>query len=503
MTFRFRRWMSTIIILLLSIGVKPCFSQKTIELTLDTAVGIAISNSYEVRQLQLSIERTRKWLEAERAGLRSRVYMNITAPEFESLSDYKWNSDLRKDELIRENTRLWQMNLAIRQPVILFGYPTNGYLSLNNRIRRYAQRDGQTDINYYNRYYLAFEQPLFQPNHLKNELEMAEIDLEQEELDYLQDLVDIVDDLADDYFDLLELAYQRQIHSNQIRLLEQTLQVAEYHAGSDSTRVIALRQVRVELANARERIDNIKSQWRIESSQMKQNLRLSRHDSLIISPDLQIEEKKIALESALQRAFSLHPEFRENQLEKREEEIELENTKGDNSFRLNLEMTYGLEKSDRQYQDLWESQDNSYTVALNAYIPIWDWGERRAEIQARQLTLKKRDLYIEETRDEIEYDVRNTITNLREYQRRSLRMKKNLALAREIAEASIQQYREDAISLQELFQNFTRQKETAQNFLEAYLGYRSAMVSIMEHTYYDFDKEIPLTERFKIDALNN
>ena len=71
--------------LLLSPG--PVKAQQAVELTLDRAVDLALEGSYHVRQLQLGIERTRSWLLAEQAGLKSRVYVNLRAPEVEAMSD--------------------------------------------------------------------------------------------------------------------------------------------------------------------------------------------------------------------------------------------------------------------------------------------------------------------------------------------------------------------------------------------------------------------------------
>ena len=84
------------------------------------------------------------------------------------------------------------MDLAISQPVILFGRPTNGYLSLNNKVYRYNQVNGGQDVSYYNRYYVKYAQPFFQPNRLKNNIEDAELDLERRELEYIEDRVHIV-----------------------------------------------------------------------------------------------------------------------------------------------------------------------------------------------------------------------------------------------------------------------------------------------------------------------
>ena len=133
-------------------------AQQSINLTLDRAFEIAMDNSYRIKHLQMGIERTRYLLKARQAGLKSRVYMYIRSPELDATSEFKWNSTLQKDEIVHQNTRLWQMDLSIRQPVILFGYPTNGYLSLNNRMYRYLQKEnGTEDVDYYNRYFIRFK----------------------------------------------------------------------------------------------------------------------------------------------------------------------------------------------------------------------------------------------------------------------------------------------------------------------------------------------------------
>ena|GEM_PF-3433298 len=73
--------------------------------TRDRAVELALRNSYQVRQLRLNIKRNTRRLEAERANLKSKVYLDFQAPEFQAISDYKWNSEQQKYETIKENTR--------------------------------------------------------------------------------------------------------------------------------------------------------------------------------------------------------------------------------------------------------------------------------------------------------------------------------------------------------------------------------------------------------------
>ncbi|MHB9028579.1 MAG: TolC family protein [Candidatus Latescibacterota bacterium] len=480
--------------------LKSCsvYAQEPVSLTLESAVEIAMANSYNIRQLQLGIERTRYNLKARQAGLKSKVYMNLRVPNFNYISDYKWNSDLQRDEIIKENNGLWQMDLSIRQPVVLLGYPTNGYLSLNNKTYRYLQKTegGVKNTNFYNRYFVRYEQPFFRPNTLKNDIEEGELDLQRNELEYLNNQVNLIESIGYDYYNLFRMSYYNEIYSRQIVSLEQAAELSRGFAEKDTTRAIETIQVQVDLANAKERLLSNQSSLRLGLARLKQRLRLTPGDSLFIQPDVQVIPVTVDLKRATEYACTLRPRLQLLNINRRQNEIDLQNTKGWNSFSVNLEMTYGLEKQHEEYQQLWEEYDNSYSVAVNAYIPIWDWGQHKAQIEAQKISLQRTELYREEARSEIESEVLNGVETLNEFQRRALTMNENLDVATELTAMSFEQYRENRITMQDLIQVISRQRDTENNFIEAYLGYRRALLSLMVDTFYDFEKKTPLLDRF-------
>lgn len=471
---------------------------ETIHLTLDQAVAIAMDNSFRIKQLKLGIERSRQWLKAERAGLKSRVYMNVKAPEFQAISDYKWDSVVAKDVIVRQNTQMWWMNLSIQQPVILFGYPTNGYLSLNNRLYQYNQLDNSNwDTSYYNRYFLKFEQPFFQPNRLKNDLEDAELDLEENELNFLDDQVDLIDDIADDYYKLFRSAMNDLIFVRYIDDLHRIEAIAHCSEQDSANQSIDCVQIQIEIANAEEKRAQNQSDFRLEATRMKQRLRLGETDSLVINPQMVIKPIDVNLEQAINFGTTLRPRMRLLEINRRKREIDLTNIEGWNSFRMNVEMTYGLEKQDHDYHDLWEEYDNSYSFTLNAYVPIWDWGQRKARIEAGKISIRQTELYQEEVKSRIESEIKNAVQNLREYQKRALNMQTNVKRTYDITSLSIEQYAEDKISLQDLLQTLARQRETENNFLDTYLGYRKSLLTLITDTYYDYENNIKLLEKFR------
>ena len=473
-------------------------AQQHVVLTFDSAVNIAMENSYRIKQLQLGIERTRYWLKANRAALKSRVYLNLTSPEFDGVSDYKWNSTLQKDEIIHQDTSLWQMDLSVRQPVVILGHPTNGYLSLNNKVYRYLQKiNGDKDIRYYNRHFVKFEQPLFKPNTLKNNIEDAELDLEETELDYLSDQISMIDDIADDYYDLYELAYMNRIYSHEVDNLETIYDIALAFAASDTNLTIEAIQAKIEYANAREELLENQSDTRLEISRMKQRLRMSDIDSLSLGElEVRITPVDINIDRAVQYGYTLRPRLRLLDIRRRKDEIDLNNAEGSDAFFVNLEMTYGLEKQDEEYERLVEDYDNSYSVSVNAYIPIWDWGRRKSRIEAERISLKKTELYIEESRNQIRSEIVNAVANLKEYQSRAINLQSNLSAMHEITEISIAQYRNGIISFNDLLQVVVRERETQSGFLDAYLGYRKSLLNLMINTYYDYERDVPLIDRF-------
>lgn len=472
---------------------------EPIELTFERMVDYALSTSYRVRYLNLDIDRTRLYLKASRARLKSRVDLDFSIPTINYVSETHWDSGLQRNVIQRENSRRMEAELSIRQPVILFGYPTNGYLSLNSRIYQLRQVEGaESDIRYYNRYFARYTQPLFQANELKNDLEEAELDLEGQELSFYDDVVRIIDNSADDYFDLFDIAYQRTIREGWVGRLEEALGLAQAQAAADPSQSIDVDQIRVELANAREELTSSESRFRLETSSLKTEFGIPAESVMTLDPVIELSRVPIDVEQAAQYALEVTPRMRQLEISRRRDEIDLDNTKGRGGFELDLSVSYGREMQDEVLGKIWGQPENSYTVNVEGSVPLWDWGERRARIRAEEINLQKSVLRIEETTRDIETGVRNEVRNVAEYEDRAFNMEDNLELSRQISRTSLQQYEDGSISALDLLQSIRREVDTAENFLDAYLGWRQALQRVQQMTYYDWERGTPLLDRFGI-----
>lgn len=470
-----------------------------VDLTLEGMVEFALNNSYRVRHLNINVQRTRLNLQASRARLKSRVDLDFTVPRINAISETRWNSALQRNVIERENSRRVAAELSVRQPVVLFGFPTNGYLSLNNSMYRLTQHEETTsDIRYYNRYYVRYTQPLFQSNTLRNDLEQAEMALEEEELDYQDDIIDIIDNTADDYYQLFEIAYEQLIRERYVENLQQALALAQAAAATDPQRSIDVDQITVELANAREEVTSLESRWRLETSSIKTEFNIPQAAVITIDPVIELSRVPIDSDLATRYAMEFTPRMRKLDLSYRRNEIRLDETKGRGGFELDLSLSYGREMQDEVFGQIWDEPENTYTVDVAGSLPIWDWGERKARIEASRLNVDQSQLRIEETTADIQNDIQNEVRNVAEFEERAFNMQANLELSQGITQTSMTRYGDGTISALDLLTGLRREMDTANNFLDAYLGWRGALQRMQQMTYYDFEYDTRVLNRFGI-----
>lgn len=79
-------------------------------------------------------------------------------------------------------------------------------------------------------------------------------------------------------------------------------------------------------------------------------------------------------------------------------------------------------------------------------------------------------------------------------------MQENLERAQRIAEESFSRYQTGTIGILDLLQALRREVDTVNTFLDAFLGWRQSLQRLQDLTYYDFEADLPVLDRFDIDV---
>lgn len=487
-------------------GGGPLAGQQVIDLTLDRMVELTMANSFRIQRVNLDLQRTRYNLQAEQARLKSRVDLRMQVPTVNVQSDNQFDAALGRNVIVRENSQRWQADLSISQPVVLFGYPTGGELSINSRLFQDKQVDGDGDVfnTYYNRYFIQYEHQLFQPNELKNDLEQAQLSVEENELEYKGDVISAINGVAYTYLGIFDQAYSIQIQEAYIGRLEAALGLAEDLAGAEPGRESDVEQLTIELANAEQDLLRTRGEFRRRAVEIKQDLRLSPEDSIIISnPEIRITPVDFDTELAIERARTLTPRLRNIAIQYRRSEIGLEELEGRNGFRLDLELTYGREVRDRVWDNLFGEPEDSYSVQVNANLPIWDWGEREAREQSRRIGLQQTRLRMEEEQFEINADIANQITVQQENEDRVMSMTNNADLASRSTDRALERYGAGESGILELLQVIIREQDTQENMLNAYLAWERGLINLRGATWWDWEANLPALEAFGVTMADD
>jgi outer membrane protein TolC len=64
----------------------------------------------------------------------------------------------------------------------------------------------------------------------------------------------------------------------------------------------------------------------------------------------------------------------------------------------------------------------------------------------------------------------------------------------------IERYRAGEVALLDVLNAVDREQDTAQNFLNAFLGFRRSVLELQEMTYWDFEMDLPLLDRYAIET---
>ncbi|MCK4989720.1 MAG: TolC family protein, partial [Bacteroidales bacterium] len=152
-------------------------------LTVDRSMDIAVENSPEMQQTELSLVRSQERLNAQRARLRSQMSITLNPFEYEKTNRF----DSQTSEWYLNESASSGGTFAINNRIL----PTDGELTLVNRFSYdYSFTESAYAVDpinktFNNRLYLQYTQPIFTYNRIRMETETLELDYEASLIRYL------------------------------------------------------------------------------------------------------------------------------------------------------------------------------------------------------------------------------------------------------------------------------------------------------------------------------
>lgn len=470
-------------------------AREVIVLDLHRALRFALDQSWRMERMELDLRRDQFNLQASRAELKSNAVMNFTLPNYDRSIKEIIDPDTGNPKLLNTQGSRYSMGVSVRQPL-----PTNGVVSLNGELRRTQDRlftytPGLK--SYTSKVFVRFEQPILQPNTLQIEIRRAELRLEETEMRFLNGQIDIINDVSNRYFKLYQRTYEEILAKEEVDRIQRAYDMGRRRFQAGDMSEIDLLQLEVDLTGRQNRHSSAAGRLLREKSGFKQLVGLGLDEVIELEVDLTFRPIQIDEELAIQRALEYRTEVRQNEIWREYNEMDLRQRRAAGGVKGTLSLTLGLEGRGSGMGELYDAvvnPDQNQGASINFSVPLWDWGRTEARVNSKLAELEKVNRGLEETKKNIEREVRDVVGRVDEARDRLSLLVSSVNAASRSFRLALQQFEAGALNTQDLILTQNRLADARRSYLDAYLDYRRALIDLEQRTFWDWEQDRPLLE---------
>ena len=308
-------------------------------LDLELALELALDQSWRIERGRMGLARAEFNLTAVRAALKSNANISLTLPDYDRSLRTRVDDNLIT-QVYKNQSAKYFGRITIRQPLI-----TDGVISLNGTLNRNQSTllSYSPDDKYYGSANIRFDQPILQPNRIKNAIRKAEISLEEAYLGFRDEEIRIKTDISRNFFTVLELTYQDKLAREEVDRLQQVYDNGQHLFESGTITELNLLQLEVELSSRRDRVSAISGRLDRELDDFKQDLGLPLDDEIALEPVLERVEVVIDENAMMEQALAQRSDLQRTLNRRENHEMDLDERRSRGRLTGNISITLGLD----------------------------------------------------------------------------------------------------------------------------------------------------------------
>ena len=465
------------------------FTQAQTVLTIEQALDIAEENNPSIKSSKLSLQRTQLLLEASRASLKPQFSLTLDPFGYSQTRRFdNYNSAwYTSKELSSSGTFRGEMTIL----------PTDATLRLTNTFGwqdSESTRSTGTTISkaFTNDLSLRLNQPLFTYNRTKMELKRLELDHENSGISYALQRLRTEQSIQRQFYTVYLTKENLEINRAELANSQTNYDIIKAKVDAQLSAAEELSQAEVNLMNARSSLQTSEVSLQDAKDNLKQTLGLPLSEDIDISVTIDAAPMLIDIEKAIQSGLSSRLELRQREISMIEADLMMTTIKAQNEFRGDLSLSVGISGDNERLGNIYDTPTNSPRVSVSFNVPIFDWGQRKARIQAQKTAQTIAQLNYENEIVDIELNIRQSVRNL-----------ENLRSLIEIADITIRnaeqtyklneiRYREGDVTGLAMSQFQSQLSSARVSIVRARINYKNELLNLKILTLYDFEKDQPI-----------
>ena len=475
-------------------------SQAQSLLTIDRSMDIAVENSPDMKQTELSLVRSQERLNAQKARLKSQFSITLDPFEYEKTNRF----DQQTSEWFVNESASSGGTFAINQRIL----PTDGQLMLVNRFSYdYSYTESAfaaepTSKTFNNRLYLQFTQPIFTYNRTKMETETLELEYESSLIRYLLMRLTLERNVAQEFYSVYSNQMSLEIAKEDLKNNEESYAIIKNKVDGGLLALEELYQAEVNLATSRSGVYNAELNLENSKDQFKVLIGLPLDTSFLVAAEILADTVPVNQELAISHALANRMELRERQIDLENANFDLIVAKATNEFAGSVTASFGVQGNDEQFSNLFDTPTNTPAIGITFNIPIFDWGERKSEIRAAQASLESTQISYDVERKDIVMNIRSVVRSLKNLENQINIQRISVENAQLAYDINLERYRNGDLTSLDLGMYQNQLSESKLSLTNAIINYKIELLNLKIQTLYDFEKQIPIIPE-ELKTFNN
>lgn len=458
-------------------------------LTIEKAMDIAKENSPTLRRSLMNLERYQQILIAQRATLKSRFSLDLTAVDYSKSRRF----DNRLSQWYTNETFSTMGTFQVDQPILW----TDGVVSLINRFGwqdNNSDIDGSTNSNkaFSNNLYLQLSQPVFTYNRRKMELKRIEHDFENANISYALQRLDTERRITSQFYSVYMSQVNLEITKEELANAQQSYEIIKNKVEADLAAKDELFQAELNLATAQSSVDGQIISLENAKDELKQTLGMHLDEDIVVMAEIDIDPVDVNLEQAIAHGLGSRLELRQREIESEELDFSMIQTKAQNEFVGDVSLSFGLIGDNKDLGRIYDNPTQNPRAAITFTIPIFDWGEKKARVRAQEVAQKINQLDYQEDKIGIELNVRQVWRNLNNLKTKIKIEEQNVRNAQLAYDLNLTRYREGDITGMEMNQFQSQLSSKKVNYSQSLINYKIELLNMKILSLYDFEKNEPI-----------
>jgi len=458
-------------------------------MTIEQALDIAEENNPDLKAAKLNLERYQYNLLAQQASLKSRFSLDLNPVNYSKSRRF----DNRLSQWYTNETFNTSGTFMVSQPILM----TDGEISLINTFGWQDNKsivEGMRNQNkaFSNDLYLRLNQPIFTYNRRKMELQEIEFDYENAGIRYALQRLNTERSITNQFYSVYMAQNNLAISKEELENTKQSYEIIRNKVEADLAAREELYQAELNLANAQSAVQERIVALENAKDQLKQTLGMDLDEDFDVTVEIDVSPLAIDLLQAVQSGLKSRMEIRQREIDIELAELQMIRTKSLNEFRGDISLSVGIIGDHERFGSMYDNPTQNPRVAISFAIPIFDWGEKKARVNAQKVAQTIAKLEQENQQIDIELDVRQTWRRLENLRSQIDIAEKSVRNAQLTYDLNLTRYREGDLTGMEINQYQTQLSNRKIAYAQALINYKIELLNLKILTLYDFEKEEPI-----------